>query len=359
VTTADGYILTMFRIPYGKNGASSTPRKPVILNHGLIGSCTQWVNQIGTKNLAMKLADAGYDVWIHNHRGTSYSTGHVNLTQNDLQYWDFSWHEMGYYDVPAIVDYILLTTGNAKLFYVGHSQGTTQLVVALAEHPGYNDKIEVAFLLAPSVYFSHSTNALRSMGTLAYNFQYLFHPLLGGKLQGDALNKYFGTSIGEVCQLSQLSCPLCGNILTFLFGYDGPQMDWPRANVLASKNPDSAATKCLVHYAQLASQTTPTFRQFDYTNPIENQKRYGPGVIVPPSYNLTKVTTKIVAFYGPSDNLANPTDVPIGYNAFGNSGANELIRVNWTLFNHFDFAFAKDADYYVYNHILDVMNQTP
>ena len=39
---------------------------------------------------AFNLADAGYDVWINNIRGTAPSQGHVNLTTNDEAYWDFS-----------------------------------------------------------------------------------------------------------------------------------------------------------------------------------------------------------------------------------------------------------------------------
>ena len=35
-----------------------------------------------------------------------------------------SWDEMARYDVPAMLNYILRITGNEKLYYIGHSQGT-------------------------------------------------------------------------------------------------------------------------------------------------------------------------------------------------------------------------------------------
>ena len=38
---------------------------------------------------------------------------------------------MGVYDVPAVIDYILTTTGQPDLFYVGHSMGTTMFFVIL------------------------------------------------------------------------------------------------------------------------------------------------------------------------------------------------------------------------------------
>lgn len=37
---------------------------------------------------AFVLADAGYDVWLGNYRGTLYSEGHINLTVKDPKYWD-------------------------------------------------------------------------------------------------------------------------------------------------------------------------------------------------------------------------------------------------------------------------------
>lgn len=64
-------------------------------------------------------------------------------------FWDFTWYEMGIYDNSAVIDYILRGTGNEKLYYVGHSQGTTTLMVLLSERPEYNEKIYAASLMAP------------------------------------------------------------------------------------------------------------------------------------------------------------------------------------------------------------------
>ena len=46
----------------------------------------------------LQLAEAGYDVWISNARGTEYSLGHESLTTDDSEYWAFSWAEFGRYD---------------------------------------------------------------------------------------------------------------------------------------------------------------------------------------------------------------------------------------------------------------------
>lgn len=67
----------------------------------------------------------------------------------------YSWHEMGYYDIPAKIDHILNHTKVKKIFLIGHSQGSTAFLVALSEKPQYNNKIEAAFSLAPIAYSAH------------------------------------------------------------------------------------------------------------------------------------------------------------------------------------------------------------
>lgn len=70
-------------------------------------------------------------------------------------FWDFSWYEMGIYDQPAVIDYILQKTATSKLHYIGISQGTTALITMLSEKPEYNEKIHVASLMAPVGYMKH------------------------------------------------------------------------------------------------------------------------------------------------------------------------------------------------------------
>lgn len=45
--------------------------------------------------------------------------------EKDSEYWDFSFEEMGRYDITAEIEYVLKQTGVKKVSYVGHSQGTT------------------------------------------------------------------------------------------------------------------------------------------------------------------------------------------------------------------------------------------
>jgi pimeloyl-ACP methyl ester carboxylesterase len=68
---------------------------------------------------------------------------------------------MGVYDLPAAIDYILNKTGDHKLYYIGHSMGTTMFYALLSERPQYNSKIRAMFSLCPVAFTTHITSPLR------------------------------------------------------------------------------------------------------------------------------------------------------------------------------------------------------
>lgn len=120
--------------------------------------------------MAYYLADRGYDVWLYNARGTAHSRKHrfLDPDRDKKKFWNFSWHEMGVYDLPATVDYIKKTTGVNSIYYTGHSQGTTILFVMLSELPDMNKSIRLAACLAPSAYLSHTHLSLLVSGARMY-----------------------------------------------------------------------------------------------------------------------------------------------------------------------------------------------
>lgn len=106
--TEDGYLLTLHRIPCGRSGCVNGRGvgQPVFLQHGLLSSSADWLLSGPDRALAFILADIGYDVWLGNSRGNTYSRRHVKLSNEDPKFWDFSWHEMALFDISAEIDYV-------------------------------------------------------------------------------------------------------------------------------------------------------------------------------------------------------------------------------------------------------------
>lgn len=96
-----------------------------------------------------------------NARGTDPSRAHTSFDPNGKEqkdFWRYTWHEIGLYDISASIDYILSITNQKKINYIGHSQGTTALMVLLSMRPEYNNKINEANLLAPAAYLKNIRN---------------------------------------------------------------------------------------------------------------------------------------------------------------------------------------------------------
>ncbi|KAM3744934.1 hypothetical protein ACB098_06G088300 [Castanea mollissima] len=158
VTTQDGYILSMQRIPEGRSGKTPGKRPPVLLQHGLMMDGITWLLLPPDQSLTFLLADNGFDVWLANTRGSKYSRGHTSLSPNEPAYWDWSWDELVAYDLPATFQYVHDKAGQ-KLHYVGHSLGTLIALAAFSKHQLLNVLRSTA-LLCPIAYMGQIVSPL-------------------------------------------------------------------------------------------------------------------------------------------------------------------------------------------------------
>nr|XP_037273198.1 lipase member M-like [Rhipicephalus microplus] len=161
VTTADGYILEVDRMPSKLTDNATTSRTPLLLVHGLLTNAATWTANLRFQSPGFLLADAGFDVWLVNTRGVPQSNRHVNLTTNDKRFWNWSLEEISTQDLPAVIDYILNMTNFTKVGLLTTSQGTTASLVLLSMRPEYNQKVNILVGYAPVANITHFTSPMR------------------------------------------------------------------------------------------------------------------------------------------------------------------------------------------------------
>ena len=136
----------------------------------------------GNESVGLTLAHEGYDVWFGNSRGNTNSKEHLTLNpyaNGAKTYWNFSFEELGDYDLPAIIDYILEETEYTKLGYLAHSMGASQMLYAMSRNLEYfKDRISFCSFFSPAVLLSHSTSPMllsivNYVPTLAKVFEFL------------------------------------------------------------------------------------------------------------------------------------------------------------------------------------------
>ncbi|GAB4815151.1 hypothetical protein N2152v2_002197 [Parachlorella kessleri] len=99
VTTSDGYVLQMQRIP--RKGS----RDVVFFMHGILDTSLGWVANGVVGSQAFAAWDAGHDVWLGNSRSNP-PRAHVDPRMQGARYWRYSLNELGMEDVAAQVDHI-------------------------------------------------------------------------------------------------------------------------------------------------------------------------------------------------------------------------------------------------------------
>ncbi|TKY84509.1 hypothetical protein EX895_006410 [Sporisorium graminicola] len=149
IVTEGGWILKAHRI--------SDPRRaggvgyPVILQHGILCNSAHFIVS-EERSMAFWLVDQGFDVWITNIR-SNFKAGHTEYTRSDPRFWAWGLKELAF-DLRDLVDYVTAATGYPQLAYVGHSQGSGSMYLALSPGicPEIGNKLSCFIALCPSVY---------------------------------------------------------------------------------------------------------------------------------------------------------------------------------------------------------------
>ena len=268
VTTSDGYILTIFRIRTAKV-AQSNEAPVVFFQHGLISSADMWIGHRPELAPAFQFAKEGYDVWLGNSRGNSHGRRHTHLNadKDAKEFFNFTFKEFGEFDLPASVDFVREKTGNKKVTYVGHSQGTTLLFYAMAKknREYFETRFNLFVLMAPIMNLKHQSDSLISgLASNKNDIDYYIKKYGVYEIYG----KKWKENMKIICGFSPGYCHW-GDVLNVWF--QKKYNDEVRLDAVTSKFPQSTSWKDLSHWGQIAKSKT--FEEYDYKS--QNQQIYG------------------------------------------------------------------------------------
>ncbi|KAG5674587.1 hypothetical protein PVAND_004541 [Polypedilum vanderplanki] len=341
INTEDDYILGVHKI---NSKIANTTKYPIFIMHGFLTTPMSFFLTGQKNSLPLILADNGHDVFLGSRRGSKYSSKHLHLSIESRDFWDFTWHEIGYYDLKAIIDFILENTNANKIFFVGYSQGNTELLVLLSMRPQYNEVIDQAHLMScvGAITNVHELGSLLSPLLLNYakthdDFYYLnMQSLIPLQVE---LAKILCSS------LRQIRVALCKNIIFFMVGrnHRSTEVDPQTYAKMFEQLSPIVGVKQLLHFAQLIM--TSKFQQFDYGR--RNIEIYNS--TTPPQYDLAKITAPIYLYIGEEDIIFNRKDSDKLAKILPNVVAKKMIRN----YNHFDFVYGRNSHKLLYKQILE------
>lgn len=349
VQTRDGYLLGVHRLPFRKgeehsgirvNAGADSTRKPVVyLHHGLLMNSEVWVCLTEEERcLPFTLVNQGYDVWLGNNRGNKYSKKSTKHSPVSAGFWNFSMDEFAFHDIPDTIDYILNTTSQPTLSYIGFSQGTAQAFATLSIHPGLNDKINVFVALAPAMSPAGLSNGIVD-ALVKTNPNVLFLAFGRKSLLSSA-------TMWQSILYPPIFVRLIDMSLSFLFAWYGRNISVQQKLAAYPHLYSFTSTKSVVHWFQIIRNKS--FQMYDDDGPnkfsIGASSRYYKVARFP----TRNIKTPIVLVYGGSDSLV---DIRVMLKEL----PRHTIATEIPHFEHLDFLWAQEVDTLVFPHVLEAL----
>ena len=302
VKTEDGYTLTIFRIPGGKDCLDSSNNQPILFQHGIFDSSDGWVCNGEKHSLPFIFANNNLDVWISNSRGNKYCKENEKFDNKSFEFWQFSFHEMGIYDIPAVINYIkTINKSGEKIIYFGHSQGTSLMFSGLTQKfDFYKQNIKLFVALAP----------VARLANIGSTFLSILSKINIHKLVKKIRIYEMGPSNKYTTNLMNFMENYASSLTNFFINLctDSNSKECNDQNALAvylKHSPCGCSLKCLIHFVHIIKYKK--FIHYDYKKEA-NFAMYHQ--IEPPEYDLSIIKDfPIMLIGGEMDKLGTPEDI--------------------------------------------------
>ncbi|XP_009998402.1 PREDICTED: lysosomal acid lipase/cholesteryl ester hydrolase-like [Chaetura pelagica] len=282
--------------PAGRNSQNTGQKPAVFLQHAFLGDATHWISNLPNNSLGFLLADAGYDVWLGNSRGNTWSLKHKTLQPYQKEFWQFSFDEMGKYDIPAELYFIMNKTGQKDVYYVGHSEGAAAGFIAFSTYPELAKRVKIFCALGPVITCSHATSPLITIAKAP-------EPLIRSRI-----DTYVGHS------------------------------------------PAGSSVQNALHWHQISYAGQ--FQAYDYGSK-ENIRKYNQST--PPVYQIEKINIPTAVWSGGRDKFADPKDMAKLLPQI----TNLIYHDHFPAWGHLDFIWGLDATEKMYKKIIEIMRNEP
>ncbi|KAK6775867.1 hypothetical protein RDI58_026868 [Solanum bulbocastanum] len=337
--TKDGFLLGLQRVSSRSTIVRGEMGLPVLLIHGLFMAGDAWFMNSASQSLGFILADQGFDVWVGNVRGTHWSHGHVSLSVKNKEFWDWSWQELALYDLAEMIRYVYKIT-KAKIFVVGHSQGTIMSLAAFT-NPDIVDMVKAAALLCPISYLDHITSdfVLRLVKIR------LDEVILALGIHQLNFKSNMGTQIMDMMCDGLIHCDIWLSAIT---GKNCCFND-SRIDFYLEYEPNPSSSKNLHHLFQMIRKGS--FAMYDY-GMWKNLMRYNQPK--PPVFDISQIPTSLPLWmgYGGNDALADVIDVQHTLKELKSKP--ELLYIEE--YGHIDFLLSTRAKTDVYDDMIRFFN---
>ncbi|KAL7962616.1 Alpha/Beta hydrolase protein [Trichoderma compactum] len=348
VQTKDGYLLGLHRLQWRRGeegqrvncGRNSAKKRVAYLHHGLLMNSEVWVCLTDEQRcLPFELVERGFDVWFGNNRGNKYSKKSIHSSPTSVEFWDFSIDEFAFHDIPNSIEYILETTGQESLSYIGFSQGTAQAFAALAIHPKLNQQVNVFIALAPAMAPAGLSNGV--VDSLVKASPSVLYLMFGRR------SILSSATMWETLLYPPLFCRLIDMGLSFLFGWRAKNISTSQKLAAYPHLYSFTSTKSVVHWFQIIRNKCFQMYDDDVHQPMSlaSSSKYSKVA----KYPTRNIKTPVVLVYGGSDSL-------VDIKSMLKELPRQTVATEIPHYEHLDFLWARDVDSQVFQHVFDALD---